>query len=53
MLTTIIDHNDIRLRPMESDSGKLYSEVNDSSRQGAGSLQAKDHVAIFAELSRS
>ena len=43
MLTTIVDHNDIRLRPMESDGGKPCSQVNDSSRQGAGSLQAKDH----------
>jgi hypothetical protein len=43
MLTTIVDHNDIRLRPMESDGGKPCSQVNDSSRQGAGSLQARGH----------
>jgi hypothetical protein len=35
------DHNDIRLRSMESDDGKPRSQVNDSSRQSAGSLQAK------------
>jgi hypothetical protein len=46
MLTTIVDHNDIRLRSMESDSGKPYSQVNDSSRQGAGSLQAKDQCQL-------
>jgi hypothetical protein len=44
MLTTIVDHNDIRLRPMESDGGKPRSQVNDSSRQGAGSLQAEDQA---------
>jgi len=43
MLTTIVDHNDIRLRSMQSDGGKPCSQVNDSSRQGAGSLQAEDH----------
>ena len=30
-LTTIVDHNDIRLQSMESDGGKPYSQVNDSS----------------------
>jgi hypothetical protein len=43
MLTTIADHNDIRLRSMESDDGEPDSQVNDGRRQGAGSLQAKDH----------
>ena len=42
MLTTIVDHNDTRLQSMESDGGKPYSQLNDSSRQGAGGLQAKD-----------
>jgi len=44
MLTTDADHNDIRLRSMRSDSGKPVSQVNDSSRQGAGSLQARDQT---------
>ena len=46
MLTTIVDHNDIRLRPMESDGGKPCSQVNESSRQGAGSLQTKDRTKL-------
>ena len=41
MLTTIVDHNDIGLRSMESDSGRPNSQVNDSSRQSASSLQTK------------
>ncbi len=49
MLTTIVDHNDIRLRSMESDGGKPYSQVNDSSRQSAGSLQAKDQRQPFLD----
>jgi len=42
MLTTIVDQNHIPLWSMESDGGKPCSQVNDSSRQGAGSLQASD-----------
>ena len=53
MLTTIVDHNDIRLGAMESDSGKPYSQVSDSSRQSAGSLQASGTPASPSSGSRS
>jgi hypothetical protein len=43
MLTTIVNYNDIRLQSMESDSGKPCFQVNDNSRQDAGSLQARHH----------
>jgi hypothetical protein len=43
MLTTITDHNGTRLRPMDSDGGKPCSQVSDSIRQGARSLQASDY----------
>ena len=49
-LTTTVDHNDIRLRSIESDGGKSNPQVNDSNRHRAGSLQAKDPtVRIKAE----
>jgi len=38
------DHNDIRLQSIESDDGKPDSQVSDSSRHRAGSLQASDYV---------
>jgi hypothetical protein len=55
MLTTVVDHNDIRFRPMEPDGGKPCSQVNGSSRQGAGSLQAEGQCqpALDRVLARS
>jgi hypothetical protein len=44
MLTTIVDHNDVRLQPMESDGGNRDSQVNDRSRHRAGNLQAEDQT---------
>ncbi len=49
MLTTIADHNDIRLESMKSESGESCPQVNDSSRQGAGSLQARDQCQPFLD----
>lgn len=48
MLTTIVDHNDMRLRSMQSDGVKPHPQVNDSSRHRAGSLQTKDHESNVA-----
>ena len=48
------DHNDIQLQSIESDDGRArISEVSDSSRRRAGSLQAKDHSQAVVPVVRS
>ena len=41
-MTTIADHNDIRLQPIKRVTREENPQVSDGNRQRAGSLQAKD-----------
>ena len=45
MLTTIVDHNDIRIRSIEPDGGKPYFQVNDSWKQNSLSAGAAGRSA--------